>query len=155
MNQGKGLGLQSQCPFFSKDAWDCSPRPFLGHFHQKRKKRDGANLQHLFFAIFYYESGEKTPKMAKFAAANEPTAIYIYIYIYTYIHTYIYIYIYIYTGCCVGLWSKRPGCLGLGTNFRKRKGQLQKNAYLYRVFGSFWWKLWFIISYKAAMLIVF
>ena len=93
MKQEKGLGLQSQCPF-SKDAWDCSPRPFLGHFHQKRTKRDGPNLQHLYLAIFTINWG-KVPKLAKFAAATEPTTIYICIYIYTYVATYIYIYRYI------------------------------------------------------------
>ena len=39
-------------------------------------------MQQLFLATFYYRFGKRTPKMAKFAAANEPTAIYTYIYIY-------------------------------------------------------------------------
>ena len=60
MNQEKGLRLQSQCPFFLffENAWDCSPRPFLGHFHHKRKKRDGQICNISFSPFFTIKLGK-------------------------------------------------------------------------------------------------
>ena len=61
--------------FFWKKAWDCNLKPILGYFDWPGANRDGANLQHLFLAMFCYKAGGKTIKMAKCAVANGPTAI--------------------------------------------------------------------------------
>ena len=48
-------------------------------------QRDGANLQHLFLAIFYNKTGEKW-KNGIFCGGKRPRN-HIYIYIYIYMHT--------------------------------------------------------------------
>ena len=78
VNSKKGPKIAVPGLFFWKSRSDCSLELILRLRGQKRMQRDGANLQHLFLAIFYYKTGEKTKKMAFFAAANGPKAIYIY-----------------------------------------------------------------------------
>ena len=65
-----------------KNAWDCSlrPRPFLGYFVKNVNREMGQICNISIWPLFTIKLGKKPPKMAKFAAANEPTAIYIYIY---------------------------------------------------------------------------
>ena len=67
--------------FFSKMLGIAVPGPF-GVIFTKNVKREAGQICNIFFAIFYYKIRGEMPKMAKFAAANEPAAIYIYMHTY-------------------------------------------------------------------------
>ena len=83
----------------------------------EREQRDGANLQHLFLAIFNYKTGENW-KIGVFCGGKWPHG-----------QPHGHIYIYIYTGCFLGLGTREPK---LGTREASciQSSQLRLRGYL-------------------------